>query len=97
MLRWLGWKNWPVALVGSLDLHIPLLRWCCQWRWLPVVGLLEENGIVPSPFGGDLCGQRFQRFLPPGGGGHWEIFGNGQVSLIFGVPNFCAFSPPLVP
>ena len=23
--------------------------------------------------------------------------GNGQVSLIFGVPNFCAFSPPLVP
>ena len=23
--------------------------------------------------------------------------GNGQVSLIFGVPNFCVFSPPLVP
>ena len=25
------------------------------------------------------------------------LIGNGQVSLIFGVPNFCPFSPRLVP
>ena len=32
----------------------------------------------------------------PEGGTHTQTLGNGQLSLIFGVPTFCAFSPPIV-